>query len=124
MMTRIIQSCHIIQFDQPVAVDIQLGISLQDQVLSELVDVTTNISQKLVKVDLSVTIPVESLDQFLSLIVSDSEAVVSQSVHELIRIHLMVSIIIQYSEDAAQPSDPIRSSLQQLRLDVFQQIVN
>ena len=96
----------VFECDLPILVDVQLLIVCSlDESLSELVDVSSQGDEELIKTDFSVLISVEGSEQELCFVLRHSDAEIDESPSEIVDVELPVTTVIHSSEDPAESSD-------------------
>ncbi len=84
----------------------------------------SNCSKELIVVNHSISVSIEMVKNLLGFLFANWDTIVLQTPSEIINIKGLVSIVIHGSKDPCNASDTVWTSLNDLRLDLTNQVIN
>ena len=110
MERHIVKSRQVIQVDNTIASDIQLGISLAHKLSTEIVEVSADSSEEFIEADLAVVVLVKVLENTLKFGRAQCVAVLFETPLELWTVHLTVAVVVHASENDSESSNAMHST--------------
>ena len=110
VLGHVISLCDVIQIYHTTMVSVQLVIGELYEGQSTLVHVATDASEEFIVGDLAVVVFVKVLKDALKFRGAQGVAVLAKTPHELVAVHLFVSIVVHAAEYDSQATDSVRAT--------------
>ena len=106
----VVGACDVVQLDHAAVVAVKLVVSHLDELNSTVGHITADSYKELVVTDLSVIVLVEEFEDALKLRGAQGVAVLAQTPHELVSVHLLVTVVVHAAEDDSEAADTVSTT--------------